>query len=107
MEKNNIFNLIYEEVKKIPKGKVANYGYIAKKIGRPRLSRVVGYALHVNPDPDTIPCHRVVNKDGCVSKAFVFGGANKQTELLEKEGVKLKNGKVDMAIYALKEEPWD
>ena len=68
---------------------------------------MVGYALHVNPDPDTIPCHRVVNKDGCVSKAFVFGGANKQTELLEKEGIKLKNGKVDMAIYALKEEPWD
>ena len=107
MENKNTFNLIYEEVKKIPKGKVASYGYIAKKLGRPRLSRVVGYALHVHPDPDTIPCHRVVTKDGQVSKAFAFGGLNKQIELLEKEGVKLKDGKVDMSLYALKEVPWD
>lgn len=107
MENKNTFNLIYEEVKKIPKGKVASYGYIAKRLGRPRLSRVVGYALHVNPDPDTIPCHRVVTKDGQVSKAFAFGGLNKQIELLEKEGIKLKDGKVDMSLYALKEVPWD
>ena len=103
MENKNTFSLIYEEVKKIPKGKVASYGYIAKKLGRPRLSRVVGYALH----PDTIPCHRVVTKDGQVSKAFAFGGLNKQIELLEKEGVKFKDGKVDMSLYALKEVPWD
>ena len=107
MENKNTFSLIYEEVKKIPKGKVASYGYIAKKLGRPRRSRVVGYALHVNPDPDTIPCHRVVTKDGQVSKAFAFGGLNKQIELLEKEGVKFKDGKVDMSLYALKEVPWD
>ena len=107
MENKNTFSLIYEEVKKIPKGKVASYGYIAKKLGIPRLSRVVGYALHVNPDPDTIPCHRVVTKDGQVSKAFAFGGLNKQIELLEKEGVKFKDGKVDMSLYALKEVPWD
>ena len=68
---------------------------------------MVGYALHVNPEPDTIPCHRVVTKDGQVSKAFAFGGLNKQIELLEKEGVKFKDGKVDMSLYALKEVPWD
>ena len=107
MEKKNTFNLIYEEVKKIPKGRVASYGYIAKKLGRPRLSRVVGYALHVNPDPETIPCHRVVTRDGRVSEAFAFGGSNKQIELLKEEGVKIEDGKVDMSIYALKDMPWD
>ena len=107
MEKKNTFSLIYEEVKKIPKGRVASYGYIAKKLGRPRLSRVVGYALHVNPDPETIPCHRVVTRDGRVSEAFAFGGSNKQIELLKEEGVKIEDGKVDMSVYALKDIPWD
>lgn len=107
MEKKNTFSLIYEEVKKIPKGRVASYGYIAKKLGRPRLSRVVGYALHVNPDPETIPCHRVVTRDGRVSEAFAFGGSNKQIELLKEEGVKIEDGKVDMSVYALKDMPWD
>lgn len=107
MQAKNTFELIYDEVKKIPKGRVASYGYIAKKVGNPRLSRVVGYALHVNPDPDKIPCHRVVTKDGDVSRAFAFGGANQQVKLLEAEGVTIKNGKVDMSLYALKDIPWD
>ena len=56
-------------------------------MGNPRLSRVVGYALHVNPNPERIPCHRVVNRFGEVSSAFAFGGGNRQRELLLKEGV--------------------
>jgi methylated-DNA-protein-cysteine methyltransferase-like protein len=92
----NTFDKIYDIVKKIPYGKVATYGQIATLVGNPRLSRVVGYALHVNPNPDTIPCFRVVNRFGEVSKAFAFGGENMQIALLEKEGVKFINGKVDM-----------
>lgn len=86
MEKST-FERIYEVVKRIPKGKVASYGQIAKLAGNPRWARVVGYALHVNPDPERIPCYRVVNKEGRVSKAFAFGGENKQVELLKAEGV--------------------
>ena len=70
--KNNVFGKIYEVVKSIPKGRVATYGQVALLAGNPRWSRVVGYALHVNPDPENIPCHRVVNRFGEVSKAFVL-----------------------------------
>ena len=93
----NTFDKIYAVVKMIPKGKVATYGQIALLAGNPRWARVVGYALHVNPNPDEIPCYRVVTKDGCTSKAFAFGGSDRQRELLENEGVIFTDdGKVDM-----------
>lgn len=99
----NTFEEIYEEVRLIPKGKVASYGYIACRVGNPRLSRVVGYALHSNPRPGEIPCHRVVMKDGTLSSAFAFGGENAQRALLEQEGITfLPNGKVDMKKYSLR-----
>ncbi len=81
------FERIYEAVKLIPEGSVATYGQVAEAAGNRRLSRVVGYALHVNPQPGVIPCHRVVKRDGEVSSAFAFGGANRQVELLQAEGV--------------------
>jgi len=81
------FDKVYEAVKLIPEGSVATYGQVAEAIGNKRLSRVVGYALHVNPQPGVIPCHRVVKRDGEVSSAFAFGGANRQTALLRAEGV--------------------
>ena len=71
----------------MPKGKVASYGQIARLVGNPKLSRVGGYALHANPRPGEIPCHRIVNRFGEVSKAFAFGGENRQKELLLSEGV--------------------
>ena len=70
----NTFEKIYKVVKKIPEGKVASYGQVAAAAGNPRWSQVVGYALHVNPEPGVIPCHRVVNRKGEVSVAFAFGG---------------------------------
>ena len=98
----NTFGQIYNEVKKIPRGRVASYGYIACKLGNPRLSRVVGYALHVNPEPGVIPCHRVVMKNGSLSPAFAFGGINGQRRLLEAEGVSfLPDGRVDMEKHGL------
>jgi len=89
--------LIYEEVRKIPKGMVATYGQIATNIGNRRWSQVVGFALHSNPDPKTIPCHRVVNRFGEISGSFAFGGGDRQRELLEAEGVEFTvEGKVNM-----------
>ncbi|MBR4636852.1 MAG: MGMT family protein [Clostridia bacterium] len=91
------FDRIYDIVRQIPRGKVATYGQIAAMAGNPRLSRVVGYALHVNPDPEGIPCFRVVNREGRVSPAFAFGGENMQIRLLEEEGVAFKSeGYVDL-----------
>ena len=100
----NTFDLIYEAVKKIPYGKVATYGQIAAIAGNPRWSRVVGYALHVNPDPDSIPCFRVVNRMGEPSSAFAFGGKNMQILLLEGEGVEFIDGRVDMEKYQWRPE---
>lgn len=94
---SNTFDKIYETVKKIPRGKVATYGQIALLAGNPRWARVVGYALHANPEPGTIPCHRVVNREGRTAKSFAFGGEDVQRILLEEEGVSfLPDGRVDM-----------
>lgn len=101
MEKTT-FELIYDVVKQIPKGTVATYGQVAALAGNKRWSRVVGYALHVNPDPEHIPCHRVVNRLGEVSKAFAFGGENRQIALLTQEGVRFTDGKVDLQKYGWK-----
>lgn len=90
----SFFLKVYEIVKQIPYGKVMTYGYIAKLIGNFRMSRQVGWALHKNPDPSKIPCHRVVNRKGNPSKAFAFGGENRQIKLLKSEGVEFEKGKV-------------
>ena len=96
----NTFEKIYEVVKKIPKGRVATYGQVAALAGNRRLSRVVGYALHVNPDPENIPCYRVVNRFGEVSKAFAFGGENMQITLLRADGIEVSDeGRVDLDTY--------
>ena len=100
------FDKVYAAVRLIPRGSVATYGQIAEAIGNRRLSRVVGYALHVNPEPGVIPCHRVVKRDGEVSSAFAFGGANRQVELLKAEGVAFLDGShVDMQRHCVKAIP--
>lgn len=91
MQNESTFARVYEIVRRIPKGKVTTYGQIAWLLGNPRLSRVVGYALHVNPEPGVIPCHRVVNRFGRVSPAFAFGGENRQIALLKAEGITFRD----------------
>ncbi len=85
------FERIYEVVRKIPRGKVATYGQIACMAGNPRWARVVGYALHSNPDPEHIPCFRVVNRFGGLAPAFAFGGEDEQARLLRAEGVEVRS----------------
>ena len=78
---------IYEAVKRIPKGKVASYSQVAAMAGNPRMCRAVGNALHHNPDPENIPCYRVVNAKGELSGAFAFGGADEQERRLAADGI--------------------
>ncbi|KIR03898.1 Methylated-DNA--protein-cysteine methyltransferase [Lachnospiraceae bacterium TWA4] len=92
---------IYEAVKKIPKGKVATYSQVAKLAGNGKMSRAVGNALHKNPSPGIIPCHRVVNAKGELAGDFAFGGAGAQAKLLESEGVKVIDSKVDLKKYQM------
>ena len=79
------------------------YGEIAELLGNKKMSRQVGWALHVNPNPDKIPCYRVVNRFGQTSKAFAFGGEDRQKQLLEQEGIIFdKKGCVKPCFFAIK-----
>lgn len=91
---------IYEAVKKIPKGRVATYGQVAELAGDKKMARAVGNALHKNPDPENIPCYRVVNAKGELAGEFAFGGAGAQARLLEADGIEVTDGKVDLEKYA-------
>ena len=90
---------VYEIVKSIPKGKVVTYGQIASYLGNKNLARAVGNALHHNPEPQIIPCHRVVNCDGKLAHSYAFGGIDAQKKLLESEGVVFKTNQcVDLKV---------
>ncbi|EKD96070.1 MAG: O-6-methylguanine DNA methyltransferase [uncultured bacterium] len=90
---------VYKIVLEIPKGKVMTYGQIGKTLGiNPRQ---VGKTLHENPDPDNIPCHRVVNLQGEVADKYAFGGGEVQVHKLAQEGVGFVDGKVDLEKYIM------
>lgn len=95
---------IYEAVKRIPKGCVATYGQVAAMAGDRKMARAVGNALHKNPDPEHIPCYRVVNSKGELAGAFAFGGAGVQEKLLVADGIEVVNGRVDLEKYQMKYE---
>jgi methylated-DNA-protein-cysteine methyltransferase-like protein len=98
------YQRVYEIVKKIPYGKVSTYGAIAAKCGSPRCARQVGWALHVNPSPSEIPCHRVVNRFGYLSGGFAFGGIDAQKAMLSAEGIMVdEDYKVDLDKYLWKD----
>lgn len=92
---------IYEAVKRIPKGHVATYGQIAQLAGDKKMARAVGNALHKNPDPEHIPCFRVVNAKGELAGAFAFCGGRAQEDLLRQDGVEVIDGKVDLTKYGM------
>ena len=96
---NGLNDKVYEFVKSIPRGKVATYGQIALYLGNRNFARAVGNILHNNPDPEHIPCHRVVNAQGKLSRSYAFGGIEAQRRLLESEGVVFKNEQVvDLSV---------
>ena len=73
---------------------------MARLAGNPKMSRQVGWALHVNPEQGVIPCHRVVFKDGSLANGFAFGGREVQRDMLIKEGVEVsRDFKIDMKKF--------
>ena len=83
---------VYELLQKIPPGNVSTYGDLARVLGNPSASRLVGKILGENPNPIRVPCHRVVMSNGKLG-GYRYG-ANKKKELLEKEGLSFINGVV-------------
>ena len=94
------FDGVYALVKRIPRGKVATYGQIARLLGAPRCARVVGWAMHGNPHGARVPWQRVVQRGGGLSPAVCPGDPGRQRRLLEREGVTfLLDGRIDMAAH--------
>ena len=92
---------VYSVVQRIPVGRVATYGWVANKAGI-KNPRLVGTYLHKNPDPKTIPCHRVVNATGVCSAFYAFGGKKKQEEKLQREGIDIQNHHIDLQRFGMK-----
>lgn len=88
---------VYQVTRKIPKGKVATYGQIAKLAGNAKAARAVGLLMKTNPDVPGTPCHRVVASDGKLTGYSAGKGLSTKKEMLLKEGVKFKGTKVDLS----------
>ena len=87
---------VWELTRKVPAGRVTTYKIIAEELGKPAACRAVGQALRRNPKPVVVPCHRVVKSDGGLGgyMGSAKGGLRRKAELLESEGVKVRNGRV-------------
>lgn len=88
------FEKVYAVVRKIPQGKVTTYGNIARKIGSPQASRMVGWAMNASHDLEGIPAHRVVNRNGMLTGKAHFAHPDLMQQLLENEGVEVKDDKI-------------
>jgi methylated-DNA-protein-cysteine methyltransferase-like protein len=94
------FAAVYAMVRRIPKGKVATYGQVARLVGAPRHARVVGWAMRGNRQGGAVPCHRVIQQGGSLSPSYCPGDPGRQRRLLEREGVAfLLDGRVDLAAH--------
>lgn len=95
MTKNaNFFQQVYEVAKLIPEGRVTSYGAIAKYLGQARSARMVGWAMNASHNIPEIPAHRVVNRKGVLTGKFHFDGTNLMQQLLENEGVIVKENQI-------------
>ena len=91
----NFFQLVYQVVKLIPYGRVTNYGAIARYLGSPQSSRMVGWALNsTHNQTGMIPAHRVVNRNGLLTGKVHFGGHSVMQQLLENEGIRVEDDKI-------------
>ncbi len=95
MGKNdNFFGKVYEVARKIPYGRVTSYGAIAKYLGAARSARMVGWAMNASHYDNSVPAHRVVNRLGLLTGKHHFDGTNLMQQLLESEGVIIKDAKI-------------
>lgn len=93
-DQDNFFEKVYNVARLIPYGRVTSYGAIAKFLGAARSARMVGWAMNACGGRDDVPAHRVVNRVGLLSGKHHFEGANLMQQLLESEGVKVKENKI-------------
>lgn len=90
----DFFENVYDVVRLIPFGRVTSYGAIAKYLGMPKSSRMVGWAMNSAHKHDDIPAHRVVNRNGLLTGKAHFGHGNEMEMLLKNENIYVKNDKI-------------
>ncbi len=97
--KSDFYKEVYEFLCEIPDGKVTTYGSIAERLGNRHYARIVGNALHANPDGDKYPCYKVVSGNGKLSANYAFGGIHAQKKRLEEDGIEVNDFRVDLKKY--------
>lgn len=102
-DNSGFFERVYEVCRKIPEGRVTSYGAIAKYLGAARSARMVGWAMNSSHNLEDVPAHRVVNRNGVLTGKHHFEGSNAMQQLLEAEGVKVK----DLQIIDFQKYFWD
>ncbi len=93
MKEPNFFDMVYQVAREIPYGRVTSYGAIAKYLGAARSARMVGWAMNSSSAKD-VPAHRVVNRVGVLTGKHHFGGTNLMQQLLENEGIQVKDNQI-------------
>lgn len=93
-DKVNYFDLVYQVVREIPKGRVTSYGAIAHYLGLKSGARMVGYAMNAAHSMPDVPAQRVVNRQGLLTGKHHFEGPTRMQELLEADGIKVENDQV-------------
>ena len=91
---SNFFDQVYAVVQKIPLGRITSYGAIARYLGHPQSARMVGYAMNASHHWPDVPAHRVVNRNGLLTGKHHFQGSKLMQQLLESEGLRLKNDQI-------------
>ena len=100
MSKNDFFDKVYNIVRQIPEGKVTSYGAIANYLGVKKSARLVGWAMNASHGDNSIPAHRVVNRVGLLTGKHHFGGTKIMQQLLENEGILIKENKIlNLELY--------
>ncbi|MGA9590747.1 MAG: MGMT family protein [Salegentibacter sp.] len=104
----SFFERVYEVVRQVPHGRVTSYGAIARAIGSPQSARMVGWAMNASHNMEDVPAHRVVNRQGLLTGKHHFGGSSAMQQLLEAEGVEVRDHKIvdfDSLFWDPQEEP--
>ena len=102
-DNSGFFERVYEVCRKIPEGRVTSYGAIAKYLGAARSARMVGWAMNSSKNLEDVPAHRVVNRNGMLTGKSHFEGSNVMQQLLEEEGIKVK----ELKIIDFQKHFWD
>lgn len=100
---DNFFHRVYQVVQQIPEGRVTSYGAIARYLGSAKSARMVGWAMNASHNMENVPAHRVVNQLGMLTGKHHFPGMNLMEQLLENEGIRVKN----LQIIDFEKHFWD